>query len=117
MQTVDFAVEGYMDDETNGKEYGRIFIDSANLVDKRNVYLDPESLNITDYEYGFSYCVFGGVPLSAISKVDVIKARSLPATDINASVSTGEWPDDPAQHIAKQVKRLSDYLAQRSKTV
>lgn len=59
LQTTKFAVEGYIDDETNGKVYGRVFINPLKLLEKRNVYLDPESIELTDYEYGHSFCVRG----------------------------------------------------------
>ncbi len=110
LQTVDFAVEGYMDDESEGKKYGRLYIDSLKLSNKRNVYLDPESLHITDYEYGFSFCVIGGIPIEAISKIDVIQARKLSQAEGSVSTNIGEWSDDPEQHMIQQAKRLKEYL-------
>ncbi|MFA6197552.1 MAG: hypothetical protein WC734_00145 [Patescibacteria group bacterium] len=75
LQTVDFAVEGYMDDETVGRRYARVYVNSQALKLKRNVFLDPESLHVTDYEYGYAFCVYGGVPNTAIEHADIIQAR------------------------------------------
>jgi len=108
LQTVDFAVEGYIDDESDGKEYGRVYVDSPKLSSKRNVYLDPESLHITDYEYGYSYCVKGGVPFESIAKIDIIKAKKL-EREVR-DIETGNWPEDVEQHTKDQVERLRGYL-------
>ena len=110
LQTADFAVEGYMDDESEGKEYGRVYVDSSKLSNKRNIYLDPESLHITDYEYGFSFCVRGGVPVEAISRIDVIRAIKLPHAERNIYINTEDSPDSPEQHMTQQVERLKEYL-------
>lgn len=99
-----------MDDESEGKEYGRVYIDSSKLSNKRNVYLDPESLHITDYEYDFSFCVKGGVPIEAISRIEVIRARKLPQAERSVSTNTDDWPDNPEEHMAQQAKRLKEYL-------
>ncbi|PIT88229.1 MAG: hypothetical protein COU29_03105 [Candidatus Magasanikbacteria bacterium CG10_big_fil_rev_8_21_14_0_10_36_32] len=111
LQTVDFAVEGYMDDEREGKEYGRIYIDSGKLAAQRNVYLDPESLHITDYEYGLSYCVKGGMPMNVISRIEVIKAKKF--NDSLNSKSSDYLINDKKtaeQHMSAQSERLKKYL-------
>lgn len=109
LQTTDFAVEGYMDDEAEGKEYGRVYVDSGALSETRNIYLDPESLHVTDYEYGFSYCVKGGIPFSALIKIDVIKAKKL-SVERHAEVDESDWLKDPEAEMKKQATRLRDYL-------
>ncbi len=101
LQTVDFAVEGYMDDETNGKEYARMYIDAPELQKLRNVYLDPESISVTDYEYGFAFAVYGGIPFSSIKQVDVIRAKYTPYK------LTDQWQnEDPDE----QVNRFREFL-------
>ncbi|MBI2109309.1 MAG: hypothetical protein HYT93_04025 [Parcubacteria group bacterium] len=109
LQTTDFAVEGYIDDESHGKLYGRVFVDSSRLAEKRNIYIDPESLHITDYEYGHSFCVKGGVPFDTISHIDVIQAQKL-AEKAAVPFDTSKWPEDAEQHMNEQAKKLRDYL-------
>lgn len=116
LQTIDFSVEGCIDDESEGRRYGRVYLDSAKLSDKRNIYLDPESLHITDYEYGYSFCVMGGVPLEAISGIDVIRAKKLPRAKSNESIDTNDWPDDPKKQMLQQAERLKKYLKSKLKT-
>ena len=114
LQTVDFAVEGYMDDEREGQRYGRLFIDIETLRQKRNVYLDPESLHITDYEYGYSFCVQGGIPWEAIQRVDIIQARKIARN--SARIDTGDWPaskEAAESEMNLQTDRLKKYLAAR----
>ena len=113
LQTTDFAVEGYMDDESEGKEYGRVYVDSQKLSGKRNVYIDPECLHITDYEYGFSYCVKGGVPAEAIIRIEVIKAKKLPRKQVDIDMS--DWPDDVDLEMKKQAERLKEHLKTKLK--
>ncbi len=110
LQTPDFAVEGYMDDEQGGKLYGRVFVNSKKLAEKRNVYLDPESLHVTDYEYGYSYCVRGGVPLQAIRKVDVIQAKRVALRKGIVDIDKGDWPEDAEQYMSQQTQRLKEYI-------
>lgn len=109
LQTTDFAVEGYLDDEKDGKRYGRIYVDARKLNTKRNVYLDPESLHVTEYEYGSSFCVKGGIPLEAITRIDIIQARKLTADEINGG-DTEHWIDDPESYMDQQAQRLREYL-------
>jgi len=114
LQTVDFAVEGHIDDETEGKEYGRVYVASGELMKKRNIYLDPESLYITDYEYGYSFCVKGGIPIAAIEKIEVIKAKRLD--------QEGTWDfdddylekEDVERSMKEQAVRLRKLLEARS---
>ncbi len=111
LQTVDFAVEGYLDDENDGTEYGRVYVATNKLLQKRNIYLDPESLHITDYEYGFSFCVKGGVPREAITRIDVIRANKLARK--RESIDTSDWPDDAEsarKQMQDQAERLQTYL-------
>lgn len=111
MQTVDFAVEGYMDDEEQGKKYARIFVNTNVLADYRNIYLDPESLHVTDYEYGYSFCVLGGIPFKAIDKIQIIKARKLPYKPMREE--EGEWPTNQKEAeaiVAKQEGRFREFL-------
>ena len=103
-----------MDDEREGKEYGRVYVNSLQLNQKRNVYIDPESLHVTDYEYGYSYCVKGGVPLEAIARVEVIRAKKLPPSVVNSD--TSDWSDDATQaeqRMAQQTARLHAYLTEK----
>lgn len=110
LQTVDFAVEGYMSDEEHGKEYGRIFVATDALLRKRNVYIDPESLHITDYEYGYAFCVWGGLPVNAIDRIEVIRAVEI---DFKSSSGEANWIDDPEDEMAKQASRLRNYLTNK----
>jgi hypothetical protein len=112
LQTTDFAVEGYMDDEEHGKQYGRVYVDSAALLEKRNVYLDPESLHITDYEYGYAFCVKGGVPFNAIKRVEVIMAKKLPTP---ALPDDSNWIEDVDAYVAQQTAKLKEYLTTKIK--
>lgn len=109
LQTTDFAVEGYMDDETHGKKYARVYLNSTALQETRNVYLDPESLAETDYEYGHAFCVYGGVPFSAISRVDIIQAKEKPF-----KLSGSDWPDykegEVEREMARQAARLREFV-------
>ena len=110
LQTTDFAVEGYIDDESEGRNYGRIYADSLKLAKKRNVYIDPESLHVTDYEYGHSFCVQGGLPLEAITRIDVIKARKIPPEEKRSQFDASGNPDDMESYVDKQAARLREYL-------
>lgn len=113
MQTVDFAVEGYMDDETEGKEYGRVYVDAQKLSGKRNVYIDPESLHVTEYEYGYSFCVQGGVPFEAIVRIDVIRAKKIQQ---KMTIDESDWSDDAEsfeQQSHRQTERLREYLKKK----
>ena len=109
LQTTDFAVEGNMDDEHEGKRYVRLYIDSQKLQSVRNVYLDPESLAITDYEYGHAFCVYGGVPFNAINRIDVIQAQKIAYSfsDFEGEDSTVE---DIEKEIDRQIARLRDFV-------
>ncbi len=114
LQTTDFAVEGYMDDEKHGKEYARVFIATDSLRKKRNVYLDPESINVTDYEYPYSFCVFGGIPFSAFDRVEVIRAKAIPyrgfeENDYSGPTSEEEWK----RQMKKYEERLRRYLLKK----
>lgn len=106
LQTTDFAVEGYMDDEQEGTEYARVFINTDELQKKRNIYLDPESLHITDYEYGHAFCVFGGVPYNSLDHVEIIKAKKI-AFQFQENE---EWIEDPKKEMNMQAERLRIYL-------
>lgn len=110
LQTVDFAVEGYIDDETHGKEYARLFVDTTKLKQYRNVYLDPESLNVTDYEYGFSFCVYGGVPFKAIEYVEIIQAKQMPYKPFS-EIDEAEY--DAEREMERQASRLRDFIDSR----
>jgi len=112
LQTTAFAVEGYMDDEQEGKNYARVFVDTEKLDTSRNIYLDPESLNVTDYEYGHAFSVFGGIPYIAISRVDVIKAKRFSPVDF-ADMSGSDFPgvEEVEAEYKKQVARLKEYLS------
>lgn len=109
LQTTDFAVEGYLDDEKDGKRYGRIYVDAQKLDTKRNIYLDPESLHVTEYEYGSSFCVKGGIPLGAITRIDIIQARKLTRDEMNVG-DTEHWVADPESYVDEQANRLREYL-------
>ena len=116
LQTVDFAVEGYMADEENGKKYARIYVNSKKLQEKRNVYLDPESLNATDYEYGYGFAVKGGVPVSALDRIDIIKARKIEIKPERADSDDERiTPDNIDAYIKKQVERLKKHIRNHTK--
>lgn len=109
LQTTDFAVEGYMDDEQEGKRYGRVYVDAAVLSEDRAIYLDLESIHITDYEYGYSFCVYGGIPFRAIQKIDVIQARKLEKR-AETEIDTSDWSDNPNEEAERQAQRLRTHL-------
>lgn len=110
LQTTDFAVEGYIDDESEGKSYGRVYINTGSLTNKRNVYLDPESLHITDYEYGYSYCIYGGLPIESISRVDVIRARKNEDRDYGININPDESSENHEKYMERQALRLRKYI-------
>jgi hypothetical protein len=109
LQTVDFAVEGYMDDEREGKRYGRVYVDSSRLKEKRNVYLDPESLAETDYEYGFAFVVYGGIPKNAIDHIDLIQAKKV---RFEIDTDDDNWPSqqEVEQEMERQIDRLKTFI-------
>lgn len=110
LQTVDFAVEGYLDDETDGKLYGRVYVKTERLKTKRNIYLDPESLYETDHEYGFAFCVIGGIPLEAISRIEVIQAKRLEPVERVSDLDDSEWTGDAEKHMKECEERLRKYV-------
>ncbi len=54
-------------------------IDVAKLASKRNIFADPESLRITD-EFRKNFVVHSGIPVSAITRLDVLQFRGMRAT-------------------------------------
>ena len=112
LQTTDFAVEGFMDDEAEGHKYARIFVDTAALDEQRNIYLDPESINITDYEYGHAFCVFSGLPFKSINRIEIIRAKKIRFDGFGDFPSIDDDFDIEAE-TDKQTQRLRDFLQTR----
>ena len=111
LQTTEFAVEGYMDDQKEGKEYPRIFIDTAKLQSLRKIYLDPESLNVTEYEYLKSFAINGGLPMSTIDHVDIVRAIAPFARGWYKKNPVPEWEDiNLERQMQECAEKLKQYL-------
>ncbi|MFH1405108.1 MAG: hypothetical protein ABIH21_03365 [Patescibacteria group bacterium] len=110
LQTTEFAVEGYMDDESHGQEYARLYVDTDKLKSKRNVYLDPECIWVTDYEYPKAFIVKGGIPIQAIERADVIRANPIPFKMSDDEGWEEKTEEQTEQEMAGHARRLKEFL-------
>lgn len=99
LQTTDFVVEPNFDDQGQWgrSETVRVYIDGRDLLKKRDVFLDPESLSATEYEYGYAFVVYGGIPAEAIAFAEVVGHVELEDDHV---ADSGEWPT--MEEIKKQ---------------
>lgn len=78
LQTADSVVMPNHDVFRKGQTVVRLIIDTDTLFLKgRKIYLDEESLTQTPEEYGKSFFMYGGIPKSAIKKVQFLKIGSI----------------------------------------
>ncbi len=74
LQTKDSVVLPNDDTFSEGKMIVRLFIDTDTLFGKgRKIFIDEESITEMPEEYKKSFFMYGGIPRSAIKKIQIIK--------------------------------------------
>lgn len=107
LQTTEFLVEGYIDDSSEGERYARLYVDVNALLRYRDLYLDPESIHITDYEFGRAFAVYGGIPFIVIGKAEIMQARKVPYT---VAGEGEDFTEDADEYMRRQTERLREFI-------
>jgi len=124
LQTTDFGVEGYFGGDAWASITGepaqliRVYIDAEKLKKMRGVYLDPESLNVTEEEFGHSFVVIGGIPRATIIRAEAVEIPVRPRENFIPKEGidwVGSSQESTEQDLENRKKRLIEFL--RDKTI
>lgn len=98
------------------KRYVRVYIDTRRLLKLRDVYIDPESLNMTEEEFGHSFAVLGGMPREAIVRAEVMKISvRKPAFEFDNSEAPWHLSKDEVEELRKDSEvRLRIFFEQHA---
>lgn len=118
LQTTSFGVEGGLEAHVayyQSSEIIRLYIDTSLLRSVRDIFLDPECIDVTPEEYPHAFMVFGGIPREAIIRGE--RTRVMTRDELGARDSVMEFPTHEETHkeMEESEEKLRTFLREIQK--
>jgi hypothetical protein len=88
----------------HAEPYVRIHLNKKSLLQQKNVYLDPESIDVIEEEFGHGFIIQGKIPISTIERIEVVQ----PSDEMIELPTEEQW--DKAQNLDKDEDFKKEFL-------